>query len=183
MARINFFESIPTLQDITARELHGMGTLMINGVQLEGSLSFNNLAMIFSGSGGLSEDLSVSFGLYSLNGNTLSLANSASAATALTLNQTAFSWLTFATSAVQDITPGNWYFAVMSSTSLGASFSLEVENALLGMGGVYAGPFVRGMLSVSTNALPASIATSDMLKEGTLTTGQNFRQPYILISA
>mgnify|MGYP001617671404 CR=1 FL=1 len=184
--RLNLFESYPLIHQARNASLEGVGTLHMLGVEMPGSISFNNLAMIVSGSGGVSEDMSLSFGLYSLNGSTLSLANSASMGTALTLNQTMFSWLSFATSATQDITPGNWYFAVMSSTTLGGSFSLVINNwtgNAGAVGGEYGGIFVRGKLSVSTNALPASIATSDMSKEGQGITVNIARQPYILISA
>ena len=182
MARLNIYYPPNFLNVAIALGLSGVGSLHIQGVEMPGSLSFNNVAMLFSGSGAVSENMSLSFGLYSLNGSTLSLANSASANTGLTLNQTAFSWISFATSATQDITPGNWYFAIMSSTTLGGNFSLEmynrpVELSVAGYGGV----FVRGLMSVSTGAMPGSIATSDILKEGL--NDQGARHPYVLISS
>ena len=180
--RINIFENLSLINHVGINVLPGVGSLLIQGVYIPGSISFNNLNMIFSGSGGLSEDLSLSFGLYSLNGASLSLANSASRGTALTINQTAMSWLSFATSATQDITPGNWYFAVMSNTSLGESFSLVQNNGISFSAGEYGGGFVRGYFSVSTAALPAAIATSDLVKEG-LSAAAFSRYPYILISA
>jgi hypothetical protein len=182
MARLNLFYSPPFLLNPIALDLASVGALHIQGVEIPGSLSFNNVAVILSGSGGVSEDMSLSFGLYSLNGSTLSLANSASMATGLTLNQTMFSWRTLATSATQDITPGGWYFAVMSSTSLGGSFSIEMLNRPIDMTHAgYGGNFARGILSVSTNAMPASIATTDLIKEGANTNAN--RHPYIIISA
>ena len=185
--RINIFNQPELLHRIATGTLVGGGSLHINGVEIPGSISFNNLAMILSGSGGVSEDISLSFGLYSLTGSTLSLANSASRNTGLTLNQTMFSWMTFATSATQDIAPGNWYFAVMSSTSLGGSFSLiENEGKADITGSAHGGIFVRGIMSVSTNAMPGSIATSDLLPEGhsSIIAGLAGRKyPYIIISA
>lgn len=180
--RINIFNTPPFLGGPIALELSGNGSLHIQGVEIPGSISFNNVAVLLSGSGGVSEDISLSFGLYSLNQSTLSLANSASRGTGLTLNQTMYSWMSFATSATQDITPGNWYFAIMSSSSLGSSFSLDMPNRPVAMTHAgYGGNFVRGLMSVSTNALPASIATSDIVREGT-NSGAN-RHPYIIISA
>src|SRR3990167_3495353 len=160
--RLNIFENVPLLHTNMNFVLN-VNTLSIQGVYIPGSISFNKLAVIVSGSGAVSQNLSLSFGLYSLNGSTLSLANSASRATALTLNQTMFSWLSFATSATQDITPGNWYLAYMNSTALGAGFSLvKGFNVLLFTEVQHQGLFVRGAYSVTTSAFPASIATSDM---------------------
>ena len=186
--RINIFEAGPRLfHNVVTGTLLGEGSLHILGVEIPGSISFNNVAMIFSGSGAVSENLTLSLGLYSLNGSTLSLANSASAATGLTLNQTAFSWLTFATSATQDITPGNWYFAAMSSTSLGGGFSLVKNAGVVDLASsAHGGIFVRGIMTVSTNAMPASIATSDLYKEGDPSISAAIAgrtHPYILISA
>lgn len=183
--RLNQFQNIPTLQMVILD--HAMSNsnnqVQMHGVIIPGSISFNNVAILLSGSGGVSEDLSISFGLYSLTGSTLSLANSASRATGLTLNQTMFSWLSLATSATQDITPGNWYFGFLSLTTLGSSFSVVVNRAFNGNANNPAGIFVRGYHSVSTSELPASIATSDMVKEFSSTNTNLVEFPYIIISA
>lgn len=180
--RLNLFENVPVLHRLATGSLLGLGTLQLHCVEIPGSISFNNVNMIISGSGAVSENLTVSLGLYSLNGSTLSLANSASMATALTLNQTMFSWLTFATSATQDITPGNWFFGIVSATSLGAGFSFVNGNAA-GAGLIYGGPFFRGWMSETTSAMPGSIATSDLVKEGATNSTPAVAVPYIVISA
>lgn len=181
MARINVFENIPNLQILALLNGPAVGSLNIHQVFIPGSLSFNNVAIVMTGSGAVSEDASLYFGLYSLNGASLSLANSASAATGLTLNQTMRSWITFATSATQDITPGNWYFAFMSSTSLGGGFTYYANSATSIGGATYGGPFLWGRASATQSDMPASIATSDLDKDtDTITSNVH---PYIVISA
>lgn len=185
--RINLFQTEPTLfNQVRTGTLIGAGSLHILGMEIPGSISFNTIAVIMSGSGAASENLSIYFGLYSLNASTvLSLANSASQATGLTLNQTAFSWITLATSATQDITPGNWYFAIMSSTSLGANFSFVNNFGKADITASAHSGFARGIMSVSTNAMPSSIATSDMIGEGGNSNAElaGRQYPYVLISA
>ena len=165
MARINIFENGLVNHIVSVSSLVA-NSLSIQGIYMPGSLSFNNVAVVLSGSGGVSENLTLSFGLYSLNGSTLSLGNSASQSTVLTLNQTMFSWISLVTSATQDIIPGNWYLGMLGSTSLGGSWSLVMEQAASISQGTYGGPFIRGYYSASTGGLPSSIATSDMIKEG-----------------
>ena len=179
--RLNLFESFPLLNRAAVGNLLGVGSLHIQGVEIPGSISFNNLAMIMSASGTTAKTFSVSFGLYSLTGSTLSLANSASFSSNPGAN--ALSWITFVTSATQDITPGNWYFGVILSTAGQSNLSLVNNDVAAFSGGGYGGGFVRGYLSVSTNALPVSIATSDMSKEGNNESSFSVRHPYIIISA
>ena len=185
--RINSFENISNIQFITHTVHSQITRCFFQYVYIPGSISFNNIGVILSGSGAVSENLSISFGLYSLTGNTFSLANSASVGTGLTLNQTMFSWLTLATSATQDITPGEWWFAFMSSTTLGGGFSIFDNQQISGGAdlddGAYGGPFFRGF--VNTSALPSSIATNDVVnKEGAaLYQDGDAQYPYILISA
>ena len=181
-ARLNILENFPLLHS-NSNNVVNANSLSIQGVYIPGSISFNNLAVIISGSGGVSENFSLSLGLYSLNGSTLSLANSASRATALTLNQTMFSWLTMATSATQDITPGNWWLGIVVSTSLGSSFSLIRCRGATISNAIYGGPFIRGSYSTSTNGLPISMITSDLSKEGADAGASRNRAPYILISS
>jgi len=128
----------------------------------------------------IGQTFGASFGLYSLNGATLSLANSAAASRTATSGGEG--WMTLATSATQDITPGDWYFAVKSSTAGYAGYMFHCLNAKQ-INSAYLGPFYRGWFSVSTGDMPASIATSDMVKEGSSSPAQSQNYPYILISA
>ena len=182
--KINIFENIPTLNNL-ANIAWVNNTLSLVGVVLPGTISFNTVAMILNLSSTNSEQtISINFGLYSLNGSTLSLANSASYSTSLSSNQSSVGfYATFATSATQNINPGNWYFGLLptGTNTGGAARAFNNSRPLTFSGGIYVGVLVRGYLSVSTNALPASIATSDVNKEGSSANGQVY--PYILISA
>lgn len=176
--RINIYENIEEINNVTLVAAPiSASDLRVHGVFLPGSISFNNI-VYYRSVGNTANTQSVSFGLYSLNGSTLSLANSASGTNSV---RNAGSWVTLITSATQDITPGNWYFAFLKF-SAGANGSILVPNYAIASGGAYGGVFVRGVLSVTTNALPASIATSDFIKEG-ITNSSYAAQPYILISA
>ena len=175
--RINKFENMSNLHRVTFGALFGNATLHLHQVYIPGSISFNNIAVIKS-IGNSANTLSLSFGLYSLSGSTLSLANSASQTDTI---QNGASWVSLVTSVTQDITPGNWYFALLSSTA-GQSAQLirGFFAQVLHVG--YGGPFFRGRHSASQTNMPASIATSDLIKE-TGATNTEARQPYILISA
>lgn len=180
-ARINTF-LYPELFHFAAVLGDDARTLKIWGVDTPGSLSFNNLAILLS-RGHTSASVTYSFGLYSMNVGTLSLANSGSMVE--TNGANGISWRTLATSATQDITPGNWYFAMLKATAGNTSIAAWGYN---GIGGAtdtaydYAGSFVLGVYSVTTSGLPSAINTSEMFKVPHATTSDD-EIPYILISA
>jgi len=180
MPRLNIYENISINHSFNQQTV-SWEILKIHGVYIPGSISFNNIAIYLVRSGTIAKTLSVSFGLYSLNGSTLSLANSASQSNS---GGASSIWLTLGTSTTQDISPGNWYLGIVGATTGANSFLMvgNVSNAPMSGGG-YAGRFVRGIYSVSTNGLPSSIATSDMNIEGTYGIGSNLIHSYILISA
>lgn len=185
MPRLNIFENYPVIHDVTNRIVAAIGSVQYNMVLIPGSISFNTVAMILSGvNTGLTNSFTLQFGLYSLNGATLSLANSASFSAS---HSTSFnSWVTFGTSATQDITPGNWYFAFVQSQGggLGAGLSYIANRGILNFGDdIYGGPFFRGRYSVATVTMLDSIATSDLLKDGNGSDNIATFQPYILIAA
>lgn len=172
--RINIFDSYSLFH--SGNTFTGANSLSLLGLVIPGSISFNNIAIIKSIDNSV-HTFSALFGLYSLNGSTLSLANSASNSH----TATGRNWMSLVTSATQDISPGNWYFGLIMQTSSNAAriFKGYEGQAYPGIA-AYAGIFVRGIYSVSTNALPSSINTTDMTKE--LNTA-NITFPYILISA
>lgn len=180
----SFFENYPLNGLLVTHATNGF--MVVNAYYIPASISFNKVNILFGASGTTAKTASLSFGLYSLNGATLSLANSASRSTNPAVNVT--DWLSMATSAAQNITPGMWYFAFMSSTSSNSLQSVFMNPNLNGSvedGVPYAGPFVRGRYSVTTGAFPASIATSDMRKEGStgFNTVSDYRHPYVILSA
>ena|SRR3990167_8435471 len=181
MPRLNIFENRPKIHDgALATALSAANTLMIHHVGIQGSISFDNVALIKT-IGNTANTVSISFGLYSLNGSSLSLANSASQTNTMQNGQ---SWVTLVTSATQDITPGDWFFGVVIETSsVNPSFICNnVGNNTLRR--AYGGPFFRGWATASQTNMPASIATSDLGLEGSATGPlTSLIHPYILISA
>lgn len=178
--RIKLFENYPSLHTLSNITLYSSNLIMIQGVYIPGSLSFVNV-MVLKSQGATANTQTYRFALYSLNGSTLSLANSASK----TDSVQALAWVTLVTSATQDITPGNWYLAFMSATA-GANGSLmgnpQPQAPLLNY--PYGGVFVRGYYPTTTTDFPASIATSDLSKEGSaVSAGAALNFPYILITA
>ena len=170
--QLQFFENFPARQAKSFGP-HSDGTLSVHAVNIPVSLSFGFPIVLVSrpNSGG---QQTVQFGLYSLNGSTLSLANSANNSVSFS---NAISWISLVTSATQNITPGAWYFAINALSSQTSNLSFY-KNLSVDAGN--ANPvFVRGRMTVSTNAIPASIAISDLDVTG-LDAG---RQPYIIITA
>lgn len=107
--------------------------------------------------------VSASYGLYSLNGSSLSLANSWSRSISRTSGGAASNGFlsATATSATQNITPGTWWIGIHLSVESNTKFSIQgysgvdPENA-------FPGGFIGGAMTVSTNAIPVSVATSDL---------------------
>lgn len=177
MARINIFETIKVHPSvIPGGPINDW--LFIYGFVFPGSISFNNIALVKS-IANVVHTASFSLGIYSLNGSTLSLANSAFASH----NLTGINWVSFATSATQDITPGNWYLGFLRASSSNNP-SIVGGNQRIVSNGEYGGLIVNGNYSASTNALPSSIATSDIIKEGNASTAGNISStPYVLITS
>lgn len=185
-ARINILNNIET-----DHRIGGFGAQWINiatrtflaqYVYIPGSISFNNVAMQYSCAGTTARTMSASFGLYTLNGATLSLMNSATATTQGTDGKQ--HWLTMVTSATQDITPGEYWFGFLfASAGTATSQNLTYGNAAGIGGGKIGGPFVRGYMSVSTTQFPVSVATSDMSQVGGDTAAGRNSYPLVIISA
>ena len=160
-------------------------TLSFFPFQIWDSISFKTLnigcaadvSLLFTASYG------ISLGLYSLNGSTLSLANSISGSTNLTSagNNTVVFYVSLTdVSATQNITPGTWWFGCLIQFSmvnatdafmLGA-FARSINNA-------FPGGFVAGRMTESTAALPNTVATSNL----DITGADAFQQPFILLSS
>ena len=118
--RISIFEPVPANHYMAGGgQWDANGTLFLNNVFFPGSISLNSLAFLLNaataGGGATSASYTMSLGLYSKSGATLSLANSAS--TSNTGNAEHLIWVTASLSATQDITPGNWYYAYIFSAS------------------------------------------------------------------
>ena len=170
--QLQFFENFPGHLG-AANVAYSANTLSIHAVNIPLSISFNKVIALLSESDAGSATLH--FGLYSLNGSTLSLANSASAAITMA---NALSWRSIVTSATQNISPGAWYFAFNISSG-GASSLSFYANTAINPGNAIPGGFLMGRMTASTGAMPATIATSDL----DITGSDAIRQPYIIITS
>ena len=179
--QLQFFENFPG-KDFRANVVASNATLYVHGVNIPLSLSFNYPVVLishFTGAGTtVDRTVSISFGLYSLNGSTLSLANSASVSTSGASNVSFISWLSMVTSATQNISPGAWYFAQNIRYS-GASLLGPFINSSVNPLNAVPGGFLMGRMTASTTAMPASIATSEL----DITGSDAMRQYFMIITA
>lgn len=178
--QLQFFENFPGHLGAAFGGSGSNMTLSIHAVNIPLSLSFNQVVFLFSHQKEAgSRSVSNHFGLYSLNGGTLSLANSAGGSYTFPDNATSTLWRTMATSATQNITPGAWYFAFMESLGGNSGSWGWLINSSVNPANAIPGGFLMGRMTVSTGAMPASIATSNLDITGRDAT----RQPYIIITA
>ena len=179
--QLQFFENFPG--HLGASFVNdAAGSVSVHAVNIPLSISLNTVVYLFSngaGGAGQSRTLTVRFGLYSLNGSTLSLANSGSVQ--WTYNSVSrVSWISLtAFSSAQNITPGAWYFAFNKSGSGDGIDDFYLGNSSVNPGNGIPGGFLMGHMTVSTGNMPASIATSELDITGSDAT----RQPYIIITA
>lgn len=150
------------------------GTLFFFPFVLLSSISLGILNFKGSASSGTK---TLSIGLYSLNGVSLSLANSLSGAFNSSITHNRYFSLT-ATSATQNITPGNWWWGFLLSTAGASNFSLEAQSSV-NAGNAFPGSFIGGIMTASTNALPTNYATSDL----DITGSDALTIPTIILSA
>ena len=176
--QLQFFENFPGHFG-AAHVVMSNATLSVHAVNIPLSISFNNVVFLYSIASLSSRTHTFHFGLYSLNGSTLSLANSASATISVSSNEAVISWVSMITSATQNITPGAWYFAFNRASTSNVSGGAILANSSINPGNAIPGNFLMGRMTASTTAMPASIATSDL----DITGSDAIRQPYIIITA
>lgn len=179
--QLQFFENFAGRVNAGNLE-YSNATLSLQAVNIPLSISFNNVAVLMSVSSAALSALSgtLQFGLYSLNGSTLSLVNSASQDIQHT--NSAYSWYTMVTSATQNISPGAWYYGLNFFTGGIATNHSSVSflgNSSINPGNAIPGGFLVGRMTASTTGMPASIAISDV----DITGSDAMRQPYIIITA
>lgn len=186
MAQINKFEVSPLWCNGDQLVAPLQASLQMAGTYIPGTLPFNNVMVVISGAvQTIVGSLTLSFGLYSLTGASLTLVNSASMTTSNALTGF-YSWCSMVTSATSNIPPGNWYFGILVSTAVTTGMQLfcvdntqPPTNSTMQPGGL----LVRGVLSVSTAGLPTSVLTSSFLKEGATLTIYGSSPASIIISA
>src|SRR3990167_7544275 len=156
MAQLNFHKNLPMPPIIDDSIAASNGTLSFSPFYPSGSISWATINFLISYA---SSNKTLSVGLYSLTGSTLSLANSASRSVNSSFNRIYIS-LT-ATSATQNITPGNWWLGLLISTAGTSGFAFAGQTRI-DPSNAFPGAFIGGRMTDSTNALPASYATSDL---------------------
>ena len=175
MGQLNFEYNINYHPRGAARTISN-GTISFIPFNIQDSISLLTLNIAGNGSSA-NRTLTLSFGLYSLNGISLIIANSLSASMSMDNNLAKFVSLT-ATSAAQNITPGTWFWGMLFSTGGNANFSIHGQ-VNVNPANAFAGGFIGGVMTDSTGALPTSIATSDL----NITGLDAMFVPYILLNA
>ena len=142
-----------------------------------------NIPVVVGGTRTVTKTFSISIGLYSLTGSTLSIANSIFGSQTFQYEGGKGGYLSMtSTSATQNITPGNWWLGYLVSTT---AQSTNLTGSILGQSNVFnpanafPGGFIGGAMTASTTALPGSVATSDL----DITGANAFPQPNIILTA
>src|SRR3990167_2584440 len=186
MGQMNFAYNFVGLPP-SAQAISTLPTMSIFAYNILGSISLltQNIGLQIEGGALASVNITANIGLYSLTGSTLSLANSLSATTSasgLDIVPAFYLSLT-ATSATQNITPGTWYWGMLISQSDLTVLSTAIVRLIAGtsfnFANAFPGAFIGGAMTASTNAIPASIATSDLDIPG----GPEMQVPMVLLSA
>lgn len=179
--QLNQFQNAPVLHRITFYNSINWsnGRMKLQKILLPGDLSFNNFIMLLSASGTTSKTMTISMGLFSLNGATLSAANSASFSNTYNANTTV--WITFATSAAQNISSGTWFVGIARSTAGNSRMHLgALGNAYIGNANA---ALQAGQFWGIATAFSTSLNTSAVSWYGDANDSEMVRQPVFLISA
>ena len=155
-------------------------TLTFTPYQIWDNISFKTFNFLLYNFDGSNASYSLSFGLYSLTGSTLSLANSVSGQFTAT-NTLGYYWQSLTdTSTTQNITPGTWFWGMLISTGGNTNVRLPgIASAIINPGNAFPNSFIGGAMTVSTNALPSSYAISDL----DITGGKELAVPNIILSS
>lgn len=168
MPQLNFQYNFPVLQSNNTRS-YVTQTPLYFAFNIADSISWVNFNIV----AGVDPANTVSIGLYSITGSTLSLANSVSMN--VTLTDPTWASIT-ATSATQNITPGTWYFGINAAT--GGAITAQGQT-IVAPGNAFPGGFIGGVATATTNGLPASVATSSL----DITGNDAMFVPYVLLTA
>lgn len=157
-------------------------SMSIFPIQIDDSISLNTFNFCLVNGVGAA-NITYRFGLYSLNSSTLSLANSWSITIALPNGANGdieFKSGTSFSSANYNITPGTWFVGWLESKG-----AINGANVIGGFGQAPAnkipgaGAFAGGAMTVTSAAVPASVATSALSQ----TSSNSMFSPLIMISA
>ena len=175
MGQLNFACNFPSLPNNWISVLSASNSVQFFGFNFNDNISLNTINIPLDNEG-VNLTITISLGLYSLTGSTLSIANSASGSLAINGGVRRYQSIT-AISATQNITPGTWYFGILASVT-GTSLYL-IAGSSINPNNAFQGNFIGGNMTDSTNALPSTFATSNL----DITGSREMSVPYILISA
>jgi hypothetical protein len=170
---------------------YGQSILQISGQNIQGYVTGTQInAWVFGSTKSTTNNstyaltLGMSMGIYTKTGSTLSLASSASFSTNLTnssnANTVAYGFMRMISGTANiNITPGDYWFAILSSTASANQASITISNfGLVNGAAFYQDVFGgapnaskqlfpgMGSYSTSTNGLPASMAFGDIRAGG-----------------
>lgn len=177
------FENYNLIHNVITDNMPGANaTISFRAFNIPDSLTLNSVAMLISLNS--SRSATISFGLYSFTGSTLTLVDSASGLISSSTTSPLI-WSSLSISASYNIVPGTWYFAILGSFNPNVQSAAYYNDALnlaqLGSG-LYGGAPIAGGYSTTTAALPASLNVTEILiGAGGNSNAMHF--PYILISA
>ena len=178
MAQLSFIYNV--LIPNTERLTFSNGTISYVPFNIYDSISFLSLNFAFTNFNSTAKTITLSVGLYSLSGSTLSIANSISGSMSFATNEVLgdkYVGLT-ATSVAQNITPGTWWLGILGSTSSNGSLSfLAGQN--FNPANSFPGNFIGGRMTDSTNALPGSYNITNL----DTTSVDAMQVPFILFSS
>lgn len=150
---------------------------------LPGSIAFNSVGMAFALSGAAS--VGATIGLYTLNGSTLTLVNSASGST-INLAGGSTGFLALATSAASTIGSGTICIGYLTNKTVTATNGVRpllIDAANQIAQGALTGGFWIGGSNATTSALPTSVNTTDLTPNLAAIGAGSMSQPYMVISA
>ena len=171
---LNWVDNSPLFK-VSTWNAYSNATISFNPIFVPHKVSFNVPAILVSVPGSTARTFSISLGLYSLTGSTLSLANSASQTITIT---SGISWVSFVTSATQAISTGQWYIG-LGIRSAGTSNLSIAGFSSVGIGNNPTDVLLNARMTASSTAMPGSINTTALDLSGT----DANRQPYVIISA
>lgn len=122
----------------------------------------------------MTQSWSVSLGLYSLTGTNLTLVTSMAGTSSVVISSSAFRPVfphAVVATATTTVAPGQYWYGYLWSTAAGSTLNFSPANAYSRTGWstrytVAITSLVGGNLATSTNTLPASIASSDITRDG-----------------
>ena len=176
MAQLDFYTNLPNIEN----GIFGIsnGTLSFIPLNLANSISWATLNFLICQTSAASKTLSLSIGLYSLTGSTLSIANSISRSVTYGTSAQSIYLSMVGTSATQNITPGTWWLGLLASTAGANAFSFFGQTSV-NPTNAFPGGFIGGRMTASTAALPSTYATSDL----DITGNDAMNVPLIILSA